>query len=208
MTYKWKIVLRDALGNEHLMAFCKDMEDAKKKMGLAEKEKSINNASGELVVKAVCPEWLPNPIASDYTMFVRALIPEEDWRLLHDKPIINLFFSNDHGRLKEYYFVSKAVPNDYTVINFGCGNNAQSYLFTQHKKFIAVDTNDEHFRASGTLHYKMPASKFISEIIPELKLNIQRTFAICSNAPGKDGENTGMLVRMNFLNMYTINNQK
>ena len=43
MIYRWKIVLRDALGNEYLVAFCKDIDDAKEKMSLAEMEKTINN---------------------------------------------------------------------------------------------------------------------------------------------------------------------
>lgn len=208
MIYRWKIVLRDALGNEYLVAFCKDIDDAKEKMSLAEMEKTINNATGELALKAVYPEWLPDPIASDYTMFVRSLILEKEWQRLQENQKIKDFFSNDHGRMREFYFVSKAVPNNYTIINFGCENNAQSYLFAQHKKYIAVDTIAEQFRAPGTLYYQMTANRFISEIMPNLKLDMQRTFAICSNVTGKGGENPGMLVRMNFLNMYTINNFK
>lgn len=46
------------------------------------------------------------------------------------------------------------------------------------------------------------------KIMARLNLNMQRTFAICCNKTGKNNENPGLLVRMNFLNMFTINNYK
>ena len=134
MTYQWKIVLRDTLGNEHLMAFCKDMQEAKTKMAVAEKEKSANNAIGELSMKAVNPEWIPEPTASDYTMFVQSLMSAAEWEIIRNNPNLSKFFANDQGRMREFYLLSKIVPKYYTVINFGCGNNAQSYLFTKHKR--------------------------------------------------------------------------
>ena len=54
--------------------------------------------------------------------------------------------------------------------------------------------------------YMMTAGEFIKNELSKLQLNMQRTFAICSNVTGKNYENPGMLVRMNFLNMFTINN--
>lgn len=208
MNYNWKIVLRDALGNEHLMAFCKDMQEAKTKMAVAEKEKMTNNAIGELSLKAVNPEWIPDPIASDYTMFVQSLMTESEWQMIQNNPNLSEFFANDHGRMREFYLLSKIVPAYYTVINFGSGNNAQSYLFTKHKRYIAVDTEKELFRAPGTLFYQMDAQKFISETMPQLKLKMSRTFAICSHVTGEGEGNPGMLTRMNFLNLYTFNNFK
>lgn len=206
--YNWKVVLRDALGNEHLMSFCNDMKEAKTKMAMAEVEITKNNACGELALKAVNPEWIPDPIKTDYTMFVRSLIPDTDWERIKQIPSITDFFDNDHGRMKDYYLLSKIIPKYYTVINFGCSNNAQSYLFTQHKKYIAVDTAEEQLRAPSTTYYQISAKKFINDIMPQLNLNMQKTFAICSNVTGKGGENPGMLTRMHFLNMFTINNYK
>lgn len=208
MTYQWKIVLRDALGNEYLMAFCKDMQEAKTKMAVAEKEKSANNAIGELSMKAVNPEWIPEPTASDYTMFVQSLMSAAEWEIIRNNPNLSKFFANDHGRMREFYLLSKIVPKYYTVINFGCGNNAQSYLFTKHKRYIAVDTDKELFRAPGTLFYQTDVHKFISETMPQLKLKMSRTFAICSHVTGEGENNPGMLTRMNFLNLYTFNNFK
>ena len=84
---------------------------------------------------------------------------------------------------------------------------AQSYLFQSHSKYIAVEPfkndNDgwhfENFKANGTERYEMTAGEFIKEMLPKLKLDLNRTFAIVNYVPN---DSCSQLVRETFKNVW------
>ena len=208
MAKNWKIVARDTFGNETLLSFCNDMQEGKQMLALLQAEQTKNGFEGVVALTAVYPDWLPEPTTDDYKHYVRSLIPEDEWINVTKINDVKERYKLELGRMNEYYLLAKIIPKSFNIIDFGCSSNAQSYLFTNHKSYIAVDTQKAMFRAPGTQYFKMTTGQFIKEELTNLKLNIQKTFAICANVTGKNNENPGMLVRMNFLNMFTINNFK
>lgn len=42
------------------------------------------------------------------------------------------------GFLEPYYYLSKIIPKNYIVFDFGAAYNPQCYFFTEHKKYIAI----------------------------------------------------------------------
>ena len=56
------------------------------------------------------------------------------------------------GFVKIYKNLSEIIPKHFTVIDFGCAYNPQSFLFKDHKQFIAVDECHDMivFHALGT----------------------------------------------------------
>ena len=208
MPRKWKIIARDPSGKESLLGFCNDLNEGKQMLAAIQDEQGRIGFVGELALTAVFPGWLPDPQPEDYKHYVRSLIPDNEWMRVTNIDDVAAWYNLELGDMREYYLLAEVIPRSFTVIDFGCGKNAQSYLFTRHRRYCAVDTGRQMFRAPGTSFFQMTAENFIRHELPRLQLDMHRTFAICSNATGRDHGNPGMLARMNFLNMYTINNFK
>ena len=206
MANEWKVTVRDYFGKVILLEFFDDMTEGKRLQAYIKDEFHMENQKGEVALTAVHPDWLPNPTPEDYKDYVRSLITDEEWKRVIFTDDKQLWYDIELGDMREYFLLAKVIPKDFTVIDFGCGTNAQSYLFMQHRHYYAVDVGRQMFWAPGTSRFRMTTGDFIRHEMPRLKLDMHRTFAICSNVTGKDNENPGMLVRMNFLNMYTINN--
>ena len=208
MPKKWKIIARDPSGKETLLRFCDDLDEGRQLLADLQAEQDRMGLEGELALTAVFPEWLPDPQPEDYKHYVRSLIPDEEWMRVTNIDDLLAWYNLELGDMREYFLLAKVIPRTYTVIDFGCGKNAQSFLFMQHRHYYAVDMGKQMFRAPWTFYFQMTAGDFIRHEMPRLQPDMHRTFAICSNVTGKDHGNPGMLVRMNFLNMYTINNFK
>ena len=181
MPKKWKIIARDPSGKETLLRFCDDLDEGRQLLADLQAEQDRIGHEGELA---------------------------QEWMRVTNIDDLMAWYNLELGDMREYFLLAKVIPRTYTVIDFGCGKNAQSYLFMQHRHYYAVDTGKQMFRAPGTFYFQMTAGDFIRHEMPRLQPDMHRTFAICSNVTGKDHGNPGMLVRMNFLNMYTINNFK
>ena len=106
------------------------------------------------------------------------------------------------GFLKIYKFLSDIIPKHWTVVDLGCAYNPQSFYFTEHKRFIAVDnfSGVERFLATGTEFYEMSIECFIEKHLDDLFLD--ETFAICSYVPPWGADNM-KLVRESFKNVFT-----
>lgn len=110
------------------------------------------------------------------------------------------------GFVDIYYYLSKVIPKDWTVIDFGAGHNAQCYFFTGHKKYIAVNPisgikeDDGMLRAPNCEIYRMTTGEFLQKVdYPKDKV-----FAICNYVPNWYGEDSIKLVHENFRNVYTF----
>lgn len=71
----------------------------------------------------------------------------------------------------QYRAVANNVPDDYTIIDFGCYMAAQSYLFCNHEAYIGVDMvgDVERFATENTTHYIMSIQEFIKKELPKYK---------------------------------------
>lgn len=144
---------------------------------------------------------------SDYTFeaiseYLYSIIPKEEWeRVSRNAEIYPEFccFADT------YYHLSQIIPKDYTIIDFGAAYNAQSYFFTKHKKFIAVNPysaagDNGMFKPENCEIYRMTTEEFLNTVdYPENKV-----FAICNNVPNWYGEDSIKLVHEHFRNCYTF----
>lgn len=132
------------------------------------------------------------------------LIPKEEWDRLEGT--LSEMSSDFLGFCDTYYHLSMIIPKDWVVIDFGAANNPQSYFFTEHRKYIAVnpmsDIPEENgmFCPSNCEIYRMTTGEFLKSVdYPK-----EKVFAICNYVPNWHGENSRELVRKFFENCYTF----
>lgn len=109
------------------------------------------------------------------------------------------------GFIEKYKHLSQMIPKHWTIIDIGAYGNCQSYYFTEHKKYIAVEpscfdgrgipmfqpANCEIFRATG--------QQFVAHILPRLGLNLKETFVIMNFVPSDD---CCEVIRKTFPNLF------
>ena len=107
------------------------------------------------------------------------------------------------GFIWTYELLAKLIPLEWTVIDLGCAYNAQCFLFTDHKQYIAVDNypNSPKFKSPNCTIYEKSIESFIKDDIGQFELN--KTFAICNYVPPWGGDN-GKMVREAFPNLYVF----
>ena len=168
----------------------------------------IKRCNGQLIVKPTYPEMIFNPVCTDYEHFNRALIPDYEWkRVLDSDSAAEICCNSMTCGCGYYYKLAQMIDKNWTVIDIGASYGAQSYLFQSHSKYIAVEPfkndNDgwhfENFKANGTERYEMTAGEFIKEILPKLKLDLNRTFAIVNYVPN---DSCSQWVRETFKNVW------
>lgn len=137
-------------------------------------------------------------------LYLYNLIPKEEWERL--KGTTGEMYKDFLGFCDTYYHLSIIIPKDWTVIDFGAGNNPQSYFFTRHKKYIAVNPMSEFEEENGMFCpsnceiYRMTMGEFLKTVdYPKWKV-----FAICNYVPNWHGEDSMEFVRKNFKNCYTF----
>lgn len=132
------------------------------------------------------------------------LIPKEEWERL--KGTTGEMYKDFLGFCDTYYHLSMIIPKDWTVIDFGAGNNPQSYFFTEHKKYIAVNPLSPYKEENGMFCptnceiYRMTTGEFLKTV----EYPKEKVFAICNFVPDWHGESSMELVRKNFKNCYTF----
>ena len=136
--------------------------------------------------------------------YLFTLIPKEE--IEKNEPYMYEFCSGFAGFVDTYYYLSKVIPKDWTVIDFGAGYNAQSYFFTDHNKYIAVEPDFGQIEDSGMFCppncqiYRMTTKQYIYRVdYPKDKV-----FAICNYVPKWSDEDSVMLVHNKFRNCYTF----
>ena len=116
------------------------------------------------------------------------------------------------GNILTYEALAQIIPKEWTVVDFGCSYNPQSFLFQKHLRHIAVDYDHDYnepgkdddmwkafrFHAPGTEFVATDIEGFIEDHLSSLDL--KTTFAICSWVPSDDVE----LVRQTFPNLFVI----
>lgn len=108
------------------------------------------------------------------------------------------------GFVGTYKHLSEIIPKHYTIIDLGCGYNAQSFYFKNHKQYIAVDFYPDLicFKSENCIFHNITISNFIFQILPTLNLDLDKVFAICTYVPDWYGQNMN-LVKSTFKNVFT-----
>jgi len=207
----WKLVLQDYWNDDqYLLGFFPSETDAKLAIPKLKKQYKDWIGNREPIVKRVNPEMILNPVCTDYMHYVCSLIPSNEWqRVMKSDASAEITSDSIMCGGATYYYLSRMIPKEWTVIDVGASYGAQSYLFKDHARYIAVepfrssdDWHFEDFKADGTERYQMTAGKFVKEVLPTLKLDLGKTFAICNYVPEWFGENPMELVRQTFHNCY------
>lgn len=126
-------------------------------------------------------------------------IKEVNEKLSQDYCELDLEFA---GFEYQYRAVANNVPNDYTIIDFGCYMAAQAYLFCNHEAYIGVDTVDhvERFATENTTHYVMSIQEFIKKELPKYKG--KKVYAICNYVPDAEAKDLVTMACENFMVYY------
>lgn len=106
------------------------------------------------------------------------------------------------GFIDKYYYLSQIIPKEYVVIDFGCGYNAQSFYFQQHKRYISVDVDPcFKFKSPNCDIYQMSIQKFISNRRNQINFEDKEVFALCSYVPD---DNAQELVKNTFRDCFVF----
>lgn len=127
-------------------------------------------------------------------------IPLEQRNLVFNQPNCDIDLSFI-GFIETYEALSKIIPKDFTVIDLGCGYNAQCYYLEDHKSYVAVDNSDcIKFQSKNCKIFQESIYFFTLELGRTYDLN--KTFVICNYVPLKDA--VLQLVKNTFKNIYTF----
>ena len=213
MKRNYKVVYTyDKNDDEDLFDFYETIEKAEAaKPVLAEKYPRWITDVNRLIVKPVSLERILDPVATDYSHYCRSLIPDDEWmRVIKSDASAEIHAGNlicGYGG-RDYYYLSKMINKDWTVIDVGCAYNAQAYFFLDHAKYIAVnpeyksdDFHFEYFHPEGTDFYAATGQEFIRDILPTLNLDLKKTFAICHWVPSEECQR---MVRETFPYCFVI----
>lgn len=210
----WKIVKQDSSNeDQYLLGFFNSETHAQENIPyiLRKYNRDYITSADSLLIKPVNPEKIYMPVCTDYMHYVRSLIPKQDWERVMDS---DTSVEIDENSLMcggaTYYYLSRMIQREWTVIDIGASYGAQSYLFQNHARYIAVEPAPknygkfvlDYFVADGTERYTMTAKAFIEEILPTLDLDINKTFAICNYVPDWYGQSAQELVRKTFKNLF------
>lgn len=109
------------------------------------------------------------------------------------------------GFEENYFAVAEYLPQDFTVIDLGCYQAPQCYIFKNHIRYIGVDVFDasfnelngyippERFIVHNTEHYRMTIEAFMDRYVNKegskytdvLHLDMNKTYFIMSAVPNE-----------------------
>lgn len=93
------------------------------------------------------------------------------------------------GFVDEY--AEEQIPEDFTVIDFGCNQAVQSCYFEHCKKYIGVDCAvpiEYRFPTQNAEYYNTTIQDFIKNIMPTMQLDLNKIYAICSYVPDEEAQ--------------------
>ena len=126
-----------------------------------------------------------------------SLVLFRDYRKMYDKVLSQKYCDIDGdflGFVDVYFHLSKIIPKNWTVIDFGCAYNPQSYYFREHKKFIGVNAGKlKKFHFENTELFDGTISDYLKQ-----KPEVEKVFAICNNVPSPETK----LIREYYPNCY------
>jgi len=205
----WKLVKQDQNNeDQYLLGFFNSEKHAKDNIQfIMQKYGNWIKSKESIVVKRVNPEMILNPVVTDYMHYVWSLIPKKEIeRVMKSDASAEIDASSCMCGGATYYYLSKMIPKHWTVIDIGCAYNSQSYLFQSHARHIAIepvwldkDFHFEYFKAPNTELLFMTGQEFIQNELSKMKLDLNKTFAICNYIPS---DACNLMVRETFKNLW------
>ena len=186
-----------------------EMQAQSAKPAVFEKHKDWVKNVNNLIVKPVDPKLIANPVSTDYMHYTRSLIPDEEWeRVMKSDASAEIHSNSLMCGAGTYYYLSQMIDKGWTVVDIGVSYAAQSYLFQNHHRYIAVepfpkDFNDWHFEMFSPPKmelFQMSGQKFITDYLPHLNLDLNKTFAIVNYVPSDE---CCKMVRETFKNVWS-----
>lgn len=177
---EYKVVIPDKFNtDEYLVSF------------LSEENINDYQLKEREIIKPTDPSKIVDKVFTDYSHYARALMEDSEYeRVMKSDAWAEINCNMLMCAADTYYALSKLIHKDYTIIDFGCGYNAQSYFFQEHQRYIGINPEfkDEHFKlekfqAPGTDFYDMTGQQFLSDVLPTLNLKKEKTFAMCLWVP-------------------------
>ena len=209
MKGEWKVVKQDEHNSDqYLLGFYKTKDEAlDARLSLQKQCPSWITSWKDLVVKLVDPEKIESPVCTDFEHYLRWLIPNDEWvRVMNSDASAEIDCNNMTCGRGTYYYLSRMIPKDWTIIDIGCAYNPQSYLFQNHARHIAIEPvwNDkdfhfEYFKAPNTELLFMTGQEFIQKELPKMNLDLDKTFAIVNFVPSGA---CNLMVRETFKNVW------
>ena len=93
-----------------------------------------------------------------------------------------------------YRGISLAIDEDWTIYDFGCAYNFQNWYFRKHKKYIAINPNqDDVMMFDNTEFVKASIQEYLPRKIEP------KSFAICSAVPAHQHYD---LIKKSFNNLF------
>lgn len=114
------------------------------------------------------------------------------------------------GFIETYEYLSKLIPKDWTIFDFGCAYNPQCYFFKEHNAYHAIEPDskcgecEEVFHTENTIIHRCTTKEFLEFRFPKMNLDIKKCFAIVNNVPNWYQEDSMKLVHEYFRNCYTF----
>lgn len=147
-----------------------------------------------------------NPTNEELSLYLAITIPKEQQDRVYEGMGGYELNSEFMGFVKTYWHLSRLIPKDYHIFDFGAGYNAQSYFFTEHESYSAIEPelNIEKefimFQPPNCTIYNTDARTFLKTFkdIPE------KSFAIVNFVPSWFEQNALELVKRRFQNCYTF----
>ena len=204
----WKLVVQDYHNDDqYILGFYPTEAEARLAIPDTEKRNKGWLGNRKPIIKRVNPEMILNPVCTDYMHYVRSLIPDKEMeRVMMSDASAEICTDNLMCGGATYYYLSRIIPKDWTVIDVGCAYNPQSYLFQGHKRHIAIepkwldkDFHFEYFQAPNTELLFMTGQEFIENELPKMNLNLDKTFAIVNFVPSGA---CNLMVRETFKNIW------
>lgn len=204
----WKLVVQDYHNDDqYILGFYPTEAEARLAIPDAKKQNKGLLGNRKPIIKRVNPEMILNPVCTDYMHYVRSLIPDKEMkRVMMSDASAEICTDNLMCGGATYYYLSRMIPKDWTVIDFGCAYNPQSYLFQDHKRHIAIepkwldkDFHFEYFQAPNTELLFMTGQEFIENELPKFGLDLDKTFAIVNYVPSGA---CNLMVRETFKNIW------
>ncbi len=107
--------------------------------------------------------------------------------------------------LNSYADLPEIIPENWTVIDFGCYQAVQGHLFRHHAKYIGIDNavaNKWRLQQDNAEYHECTIQHFIKHILPDSGIDVNRTFAVCSYVPDKQAREMVRTVFPYFRDKY------
>lgn len=109
-----------------------------------------------------------------------------------------------YGFLEQYLHLSKIIPKDWYIIDFGCAAAFQSVFFKKHRLYVGVDHSfslNARYQTRNSFYFNCSIEKFIDKKLYEKleNLDLKKTFAICNYVPS---EKAKQMIREAFPNLF------